>query len=69
MRTYYIYKYTNLIDDNNKIYVGQCFNINSRKRAHKSAALKGSEACPLFYRAIRKYGYENFSFEIIEEVN
>lgn len=68
MRTYYIYKYTNLIDDNNKIYVGQCFDLAQRRRAHKSAALNNSEACPLFYRAIRKYGYENFNFEIIEEI-
>ena len=66
MKTYYIYKYTNLI--NNKIYVGQCFEIEQRKRAHKSAALKNSEACPLFYRAIRKYGYENFVFEVIETI-
>jgi len=68
MRTYYIYKYTNLVDANHKIYVGQCFNIEQRKRAHKSAAKKNSEACPLFYRALRKYGYESFSFEILEEI-
>lgn len=74
MRTYYVYKYTNkAIDEetgqvSNKIYVGQCFNINGRKRAHKSAAKKGSEACPLFYRAIRKHGYENFVFEIVETI-
>jgi group I intron endonuclease len=68
MRTYYIYKYTNLASDNKKIYIGQCFDIARRKRAHKSAALKESDACPLFYRAIRKYGYESFEFEIIEEI-
>lgn len=74
MRTYYIYKYTNLAinkttnEINNKIYVGQCFNIDQRRRAHKSAALKNSDACPLFYRAIRHYGYESFKFEIIEKI-
>lgn len=66
MKTYYIYKYTNKI--NNKIYIGQCFNIVQRKRSHKSAALKNSDSCPLFYRAIRKYDYENFDFEIVEGI-
>lgn len=74
MRTYYIYKYTNLAIDektgqvSNKIYVGQCFNIDGRKKAHKSAALNGSTACPIFYNAIRHYGYEKFDFEIIETI-
>lgn len=64
MKTFYIYKYINKI--NNKIYVGQCINPKFRQKSHKSMALKGSDACPLFYRAIRKYDYENFDFEIIE---
>lgn len=68
MRTGFIYKYTNLVDDNHKIYVGQCLNIAHRKKAHKSAALNDSEACPLFYRAIRKYDYDSFNFEILEEI-
>ncbi len=72
MRTYYIYKYTNLAIDektgliNNKIYVGQCIYPSDRRKAHKSAAINGSSACPLFYNAIRCYGYESFGFEIIE---
>jgi group I intron endonuclease len=72
MRTYYIYKYTNLgINEktglvNNKIYIGQCIDPGFRRRAHKSAALRGKTSCPLFYNAIRHYGYENFKFEIIE---
>ncbi len=65
--TYYIYKYTNTI--NGKIYIGLCKEISQRKRSHKSAAENGKTSCPLFYNAIRKYGYDNFTFEIIEKVN
>jgi len=63
---YYIYKYTNKI--NNKIYVGLCKDPLHRQKAHKSAAERGKNSCPLFYNAIRKYGYYTFTFEIIEEV-
>ena len=66
MKTYYIYKYTNTV--NNKIYIGQCFNIKSRKKSHKSSAKINSDSCPLFYRAIRAHGYDSFTFEIIEEI-
>lgn len=65
--TYYIYKYTNV--NNNKIYIGLCKDPERRQRSHKSAAHKGSKACPLFYNAIRKHGYDSFIFEIIEQVN
>ena len=62
-----IYKITNLI--NQKSYIGQSKTIEVRWRHHKAAAKdpsnKGYEY-PL-YRAIRKYGIENFIFEIIEE--
>lgn len=33
-----------------------------------SAALKNSDACLLFYRAIREHGYENFTFEVLEVI-
>lgn len=68
MRVYYIYKYTNLIHLNKKIYVGQTVNFKRRKSAHKRDALSGENGCPRFYHAIRKYGYENFKCEIIEVV-
>lgn len=62
-----IYKITNLI--NNKIYIGQSMDIHRRWRAHKSSAF--NENCSIqdypLYRAFRKYGIENFSFEILEE--
>lgn len=62
-----IYKIENLI--NNKKYIGQSIDIETRWKHHQQAAYnknsKGYEY-PL-YRAIRKYGIENFKFNIIEE--
>ena len=58
-----IYKIQNLI--NGKIYIGQSVHIQARFNQHKNEAKNGNTR-PL-YNAIRKYGIENFSFEIIEE--
>lgn len=62
-----IYKIENKITK--KVYIGQSTNILSRWRAHKSSAYNLSDCgykYPL-YRAIRKYGLKNFSFQILEE--
>lgn len=62
-----IYKITNKI--NNKVYVGQSINIYERFNQHKRNAFNEfthTYDYPL-YRAIRKYGLENFEFEVIEE--
>lgn len=62
-----IYKITNKI--NGKVYIGQSKDILRRWRRHRVTAYnKEDEAYeyPL-YRAIRKYGLENFDFSIIEE--
>lgn len=62
-----IYKITNLI--NSKSYIGQSVDIHRRFIAHKNTAFNPNSKNynnPL-YRAIRKYGLDNFSFEIIEE--
>lgn len=56
-----IYKITNLI--NGKVYIGQAKNIYKRWAEHKRAR---DNNCPLLYKAIRKYGVDNFSFEIQE---
>jgi len=56
-----VYKITNKI--NGKIYIGQTVqDLNIRFNAH---CYKGS-GCTKIYRAIRKYGKENFTIEIIE---
>ena len=62
-----IYKITNKV--NGKVYIGQSINIKQRWRDHKKDAFWRNGLCynyPL-YRAIRKYGIENFSFEVLEE--
>lgn len=57
-----IYKITNQI--NGKIYIGQSQNISQRWKAHRKHYQK--DDYPI-YRAMRKYGIDNFSFEVIEE--
>ena len=64
-----IYKITNNI--NGKCYIGQSVNIEKRFNNHKIACNNPNDngyKYPL-YQAIRKYGIENFSFEILEECN
>lgn len=56
-----IYKATNIV--NGKSYIGQSINFVSRKAGHK----KGKGNCWLFYRAIEKYGFDSFEWQIIEE--
>lgn len=63
-----IYKVTCKI--NNKIYVGQSVNIEIRLKGHTKNHLNENlvDYNTKFYRALRKHGIENFTFEIIEEV-
>lgn len=59
----YIYKITNLI--NNKVYIGQTSRtIATRWSQHKNSSLTVDTH---LYRAMRKYGIENFIIEPIEE--
>ena len=62
-----IYKFLNPIT--NKVYIGQSIDIISRYQAHKSNHLNPNyiNYNTYFYKALRKYGFENFNFEIIEE--
>lgn len=56
-----IYKITNLI--NGKCYIGQTIQkVNRRWKDHKS-----SKNGMIINKAIRKYGKENFSFEVLED--
>lgn len=59
-----IYKIENKI--NGKIYIGQSIAVKTRWQQHKYEAQTGERQAPL-YLALRKYGIENFSFEVLEE--
>lgn len=61
-----IYKITNQI--NGKIYIGQTIEYEERIRHHKQTPFRKASRDynkPL-YKAIRKYGVDNFKFEIID---
>ena len=55
----YIYQITNLI--NNKIYIGQTNNITKRWANHKCC----NSPYMVIAKAIKKYGVENFKFEVL----
>jgi group I intron endonuclease len=57
-----IYKITN---PNDKIYIGQSINIENRIKKYKSLQCKGQR---ILYNSIKKYGWGNHVFEIIELV-
>lgn len=63
-----IYKITNLI--NNKVYIGKTRNSERRWKDHQRLAFTPNhkEYNKALYLAIRKYGLDNFIFEIIEEL-
>ena len=61
MRTYLVYKNTNLI--NSKVYIGITSHIsNPNERWRNGEGYKDQQ----FYMAILKYGWDNFSHEILE---
>ena len=61
-----IYKITNNI--NNKVYIGQTtMSTKLRFQNHISSCRRGKNNCYKLYRAFRKYGFENFSVETLEE--
>lgn len=58
-----IYKITNKI--NGKCYIGQSNDIKRRWKEHRSKY--SWKTNHVIYRAFKKYGFENFTFEIVEE--
>ena len=59
MNTSGIYKITNLITQQS--YIGQSINLSHRLSEHRRC-----EGASYIHNAIKKYGLENFSFEVIE---
>ena len=64
----YIYQITNKI--NGKIYIGKTeFSIEKRFKEHYQDALKERNKNRPLYRAMCKYGIENFEISLLEETN
>lgn len=61
----FIYKISNSIND--KVYIGQTVEPASRWSRHKSNVKNGTKT--ILAQAMRKYGVDNFKFEIIDGAN
>lgn len=60
---YKIYKHTCKV--NGKSYIGQTSSVDIKNERWQNGA--GYKQCIVFYRAIKKYGWDNFTHEIIED--
>ena len=65
-----IYKIENKV--NGKVYIGKSINIPNRFRAHKWSLRQENNAegraNKLLFYAVKKYGIDNFTFDIIEQL-
>ena len=59
----YIYKYENTL--NHKVYIGQTTDIVNRQSSHRSKSIFVKSK---FYNAVRKYGWDQFSFCILATI-
>lgn len=63
-----IYKVTNI--DTNEIYIGKSVKIADRWQNHiKAAAGLGGVAESQFQRALKKYGIDHFTWEVLEQID
>lgn len=62
---YYIYKITNT--QNNKSYFGQTFDTDKRFNQHLTESYNKNQSAynTIFHKAVRKYGWHNFTKEIV----
>lgn len=60
-----IYKATNT--QNNKVYIGQTIKPLSHRISEHKCRAADSDSHTKFYNAIKKYGWESFVWEVIEE--
>lgn len=63
MKTYTIYKATNQV--NNKVYIGFTANWPQRINGHNYDRRYGNANNKAFYKALKKYGWDNFNWEVI----
>ena len=61
----YIYAIKNILD--NKMYIGQTINIESRISAHRNNLINNKHHSSKLQNAFNKYGKENFKLIILEE--
>ena len=65
----FIYKVTNKIDQ--KFYIGKVSSVGKtlqkRKREHEKVALRERHHRSKFHNALKKYNFENFIWEILED--
>jgi group I intron endonuclease len=61
-----VYKFTNKISK--KIYIGQSIRLEKRIKEHKYESFHLLTKNKYFYSAIRKYGWDNFEWEILIQV-
>lgn len=59
----YIYKYENTL--NHKVYIGQTTDIVNRQSSHRSKSIFVKSK---FYNAVRKYGWDQFSFCVLATI-
>lgn len=60
-KTFYVYMYTS---PSGKHYVGRTCNSQTVRAGSNGDNYKG---CTVFWRAIQKYGWENFKYEVLED--
>jgi group I intron endonuclease len=60
-----VYKILNKI--NGKFYIGSAKNVTSRWDQHRRSLLKGKHSNPMLQRAVKKYGFNSFIFEVLEQ--
>jgi len=53
------------ISPNGKSYIGQTNNIVRRNKEHKCIGIK-NPVCPLFAKAVSKYGWDSFKHEVLQ---
>jgi group I intron endonuclease len=63
MKTYTIYRATNLV--NSKVYIGFTTNWPQRINGHNYDRRYGNAKNKAFYKALQKYGWDNFVWEAI----
>lgn len=62
-----IYCFKNMI--NGKYYIGQAVNLKNRLKSHFNSIKRGTNLQLPFYKAVAKYGIENFDLSILEYVD